>query len=84
MNCVHRINWSVKRPEDCRFRLSVSHYKDRIISPNPYEGDTVITPSDERQTLPTRGKYLSNNVVINPIPSNYGKISWNGSVLTIS
>ena len=54
------------------------------VLPDPYEGDTVITPSDERQTLPTRGKYLSNNVVINPIPSNYGKISWNGSVLTVS
>ena len=56
----------------------------KAIKTDPYEGATTVTPSDERQTLPTRGKYLSNNVVINPIPSNYGKISWNGSVLIVS
>ena len=84
MTCVHKVKWSVKRPEDCRFRLSVSHYKDRIVAPDEYSGATVATPSDAEQVLATKGKYLSNNVVINPIPSNYGKISWNGSVLTVS
>lgn len=51
---------------------------------NPYTGEYVVTPSENEQVLATKGKYLSNNVVINPIPSNYGKISWNGSVLTVS
>lgn len=50
----------------------------------PYEGDYTITPTQEEQVLPTNGKYLLNNLTINPIPNNYGLITWNGSVLTVS
>lgn len=49
-----------------------------------YEGATEVTPSGERQTLLTAGKVTRQNIVINPIPSNYGLIGWNGSVLTVS
>jgi len=49
-----------------------------------YHGEYTVTPSAETQTLPTRGKNLDQDVVINPIPSNYGLITWNGSVLTVS
>ena len=79
MTCVHKVKWSVKRPEDCRFRLSVSHYKDRIISPNPYEGDTVITPSDERQTLPTRGKTVPVDIAVLPAPTENLLTTENGA-----
>ena len=78
MTCVHKVRWSVKRPENCRFRLSVSHYKDRIISPNPYEGDTVITPSDERQTLPTRGKTVATDITVLPAPTETLSTTENG------
>lgn len=50
----------------------------------PYEGEYTITPSNETQVLVTRHKLLTENLTINPIPSNYGLITWNGSVLTIS
>ena len=49
-----------------------------------YQGSYEVTPSAETQVLHTTGKNMSQNVVINPIPSNYGLISWNGSVLTVS
>ena len=84
MTCVHKVRWSVKRPEDCRFRLSVSHYKDRIISPNPYEGDTVITPSGERQTLPTRGKTVATDITVLPAPTESLATSENGTFLPSS
>lgn len=50
----------------------------------PYTGDYEVTPSDEIQVLATQGKSMSQNVTINPIPSNYGRITWNGSFLTVS
>ncbi len=49
-----------------------------------YTGVTEITPSDEIQTLQTASMALYDNITINPIPSNYGKITWNGSTLTVS
>lgn len=49
-----------------------------------YTGVTQVTPSAEMQTLLTENKTVISNIVINPIPSNYGLIAWNGSVLTVS
>lgn len=49
-----------------------------------YEGETEFTPSSEMQVIPTKGTSMMNNIVINPVPDNYGLITWNGSVLTVS
>ena len=49
-----------------------------------YTGDTEITPSEEEQVLATAEKVVTRNIVINPIPSNYGRITWNGATLTVS
>ena len=49
-----------------------------------YSGQTEIIPSEEAQTLQTANKTVLHNIIINPIPSNYGKITWNGSTLTVS
>ena len=49
-----------------------------------YTGETNITPSTSEQVLNTADKVVIRNIVINPIPSNYGLITWNGSTLTVS
>lgn len=49
-----------------------------------YTGAIEVTPSAERQTLPTINRTVTDNIIINPIPSNYGLITWNGSTLTVS
>lgn len=49
-----------------------------------YDGAYTVTPTTQTQTLQTANKTLAHNVVINPIPSNYGLITWNGSTLTVS
>ena len=54
------------------------------IYPNAYTGVTTITPGEETQILQTEGLMMSTNVTINPIPSNYGRITWNGTTLTVS
>lgn len=48
--------------------------------PGPY----VVTPSSEAQTLETANMTTTENIIINPVPSNYGLITWNGSFLTVS
>ena len=54
------------------------------VQPNPYVGETTITPTTETQVLQTMNTSVSTNITIEPIPSNYGLITWNGSNLMIS
>lgn len=61
-------------------RLSIPTYVDVDL----YDGPTEVTPGEEPQVLNTAGKVVTRNIVINPIPSNYGLITWNGSILTVS
>lgn len=49
-----------------------------------YTGEYEVTPSAETQTLETEGLRMTRPVVVNPIPNNYGLITWNGSFLTVS
>lgn len=49
-----------------------------------YAGSYELTPSAETQTIPIANMKASADIIINPVPSNYGLISWNGSTLTVS
>lgn len=54
------------------------------IYPEPYTGETEITPTEEAQTVPTAGLMMQTDIVVNPIPSNYGLITWDGTTITVS
>lgn len=49
-----------------------------------YHGAYTVTPSSETQVLDTDTLILDGNITINPIPSNYGLITWDGSIITVS
>lgn len=49
-----------------------------------YEGAYEVTPGAEPQVLETAYHITVDNIVIDPIPSNYGLITWNGAYLTVS
>lgn len=66
---------------DATLTTSVRHWQTEYPD---YEGTYEITPSAEVQTLPSTDTVLHRDIVINPIPSNYGLITWNGSTLTVS
>ena len=55
-----------------------------VVDLDPYEGEYIVTPTNEEQILLTKNLRMLENVVINKIPENYGLITWNGSFLTIS
>lgn len=43
------------------------------------------TPTNQMQSIEPDADFDAlSRVIINPIPSNYGLIGWNGSVLTVS
>ena len=49
-----------------------------------YDGPMEFTPTQSEQIIYTANTRFVDNVTINPIPSNYGLITWNGSTLTVS
>ena len=42
-----------------------------VVERDPYEGPYEITPTESTQTLETDGKRMTDNVTVNPIPSQY-------------
>ena len=56
----------------------------QAILPPTYEGSYEVTPTNETQTLTVDHLYMVHDITINPIPDNYGLITWNGSTLTVS
>lgn len=49
-----------------------------------YDGSYEWTPTQQTQTIPIAGEKAITDITINPIPSNYGLITWDGSTLTVS
>ena len=64
--------------------LSVGLCVPEKIGGIPFEGSYEYTPTDATQVIAINGKRATSDIVINPIPSNYGLITWNGSYLTVS
>ena len=42
-----------------------------------------VTPSDAEQDITGDAGYLLSEVIIEPIPSYYGRISYNGGILSV-
>jgi len=51
---------------------------------NAIRSGTHITPSSSTQTIGGGGYMLQDKIYIDPIPSNYGLVEWDGSVLSIT
>ena len=56
----------------------------KALQPSEYDGPYTVTPGNAAQILETSGRCMTGNVTVEKIPSNYGKITWNGYVLTVS
>ena len=48
-----------------------------------YDGIAEITPSQDTQILQTSNKTLTRNIVVNPIPEDYGRLLYSGHTLTV-
>lgn len=49
-----------------------------------YTGSYTITPAATAQTIPIAQLTAADDITIEPIPNDYGLITWNGSTLTVS
>lgn len=79
--------------QDVNIQLKVGQHEDIAVGVETsvtasivpkYDGPYSITPSGNAQTLQTAGKLMTEDIKVGKIPSNYGLITWNGGVLTVS
>ena len=61
-------------------RVGTETYRDR----EPYMGEYEATPSRHEQVFATAGKSMTADFTVNPIPHNYGLITYDGGTLTVS
>lgn len=65
------------------FEVDFGIINDKGGAPETYSGPYQVTPTQTVQILETNGKMMKDDVTVNPIPSNYGRITWNGATLTV-
>ena len=71
---------SLGAPKTIEGKLTIPN----AILPPSYEGPYEVTPGAEEQTLETEFLYMTGDITINPIPNNYGLITYNGVTITVS
>ena len=65
-------------------RVSGGISKPTTAQVEEYTGDYEFTPTRSTQVIEIANKKATADIIINPIPQNYGLVTWNGSVLTVS
>ena len=53
------------------------------VYPDAYAGPYTVTPGEDAQVLSTEHRTMTGDVTVEPIPSNYGRIAWNGASLMV-
>lgn len=74
------IRATLKSRPTIKATLTIPSSTGAIIYDGPYEW----LPSEESQTVSISGKMATTDIIIEPIPSNYGRITYNGSTITVS
>ena len=80
LSTINTITGKLSKTESISGILSIP----KTIGPETYTGSYEFTPTTTTQTALTEGFMLTRNITINPIPSNYGLITWDGTSLTVS
>lgn len=50
---------------------------------NYYNGPYTFVPTESQQVIAINNQLAIQDITIAPIPPNYGRIAWDGSVLTV-
>ena len=90
---MSEISWEVDQQEQVEYAVGSlpetqwgsTEYVEVYEKPAPrYEGSYQATPTSETQVFETQGLNMVENFTVDPIPSNYGLITWDGTIITVS
>lgn len=67
------------------FKAEMGEVHTLSVGAAPYDGPYSVTPKTEPQILETKDKRMTENVVIEPIPKEYGLVTYdNRRIITIT
>lgn len=75
------VDLGVQTPKDVSLGIDVGVYAQ---VGEHYQGSYTVTPASTAQVLDTDGLIMDDKITINPIPNNYGLITWDGTTITVS
>lgn len=68
---------------DCELDIKIGT-AIQLIDNDTYDGEYEFVPTDQVQIIQISGLTATMDITIDPIPNNYGLITWDGSSLTVS
>lgn len=89
MNVYGKITGSLTAPKILMGALSSAGTLDGSLSipasaSQPYDGEYEFTPTINTQVIEIEHLEARQNITINPIPQNYGLITYNGTTIRVS
>ena len=73
----HAVRIRFENPKPVNVQIENLQTVTKLIGGDPYVGPVDITPSDQKQVLDTNGKTMVQDIVVNPIPMQYGLVTYN-------
>lgn len=64
--------------------MGVVHVVKEYVGGNPYTGDYAVTPKVAQQTMPTKGKFMTDDVTVKAIPIYETSNASGGSTIYIA
>lgn len=90
MKVYGKLVGKLSKPGEIKGKLSKKHTLSGkltvplTVSPPNFQGPYEVTPTQSTQVLNTEGLCTKRDIVVKPIPNNYGLITYNGSTITVS
>lgn len=90
MKVYGKLVGKLSKPGEIKGKLSKKHTLSGkltvplTVTPPNYQGSYEVTPAETAQILRTEGLCATGDIVVNPIPKNYGLITYNGTTITVS
>lgn len=89
MNVYGRITGSLSAPKTLEGSLSsavtlLGNLTIPTSASQIYDGEYEFTPTEQTQVIAIEYKEALQDIVINPIPQNYGRITYNGISIRVS
>ena len=76
---VSGLSGTLSPPQTLTGQLTVPTAVGVDIYGGPYE----VTPGEQAQRVPVGDKVMREDIIVEAIPQNYGRLSWDGRTLTV-
>lgn len=82
--CEEHNSFDIYFVETNQFDVEFQNVQQVHVLPDPYDGEYSWVPTSHEQIIPIAGLSAVKDIVVKPIPQNYGLITWSGLGIRVS